>query len=76
MPSYFALCYIMDHRSIHKCNQELVLQEVDEKMVTLRKDLLLSFVFFDTNQCGYIKGSDLSDIIHSIGLGLSRSQVS
>lgn len=46
-----------------------------EEKVTLRKDLLLSFVFFDTTQCGYIKATDMSDILHSIGLGLSRSQI-
>ncbi|XP_039251490.2 cell division cycle and apoptosis regulator protein 1-like [Styela clava] len=51
-------------------------QKPAEKLVTLRKDLLLSFVFFDQTQCGYIKASDMNDIIHSIGLGLSRSQIS
>lgn len=47
-----------------------------EKSVTVRRDLLLAFVYFDHTHCGFIKGSDLSDIIHSIGLGLSRSQIS
>lgn len=45
------------------------------KMVTIDPFLLLSFVFFDRSQCGYILNKDLETLILSLGLNLSRHQV-
>ncbi|XP_014276938.1 cell division cycle and apoptosis regulator protein 1 isoform X3 [Halyomorpha halys] len=45
------------------------------KLVTLDKELLLSFNFFDTTRCGYIYDKDIEDLVFSLGLTLSRSQV-
>lgn len=45
------------------------------KYVTAFPDLLLSFVYFDQTQCGYIFEKDLEDLFYTIGLNLSRSQV-
>lgn len=45
------------------------------KLVTLDKELLLSFNFFDTTRCGYIYDKDVEDLIFSLGMTLSRSQV-
>ncbi|CAH1405814.1 unnamed protein product [Nezara viridula] len=45
------------------------------KLITLHKELLLSFNFFDTTRCGYIYDKDVEDLIFSLGLTLSRSQV-
>ena len=45
------------------------------KQETVDPHLLLSCVYFDQNHCGYLLERDLEDISHSIGIGLSRSQV-
>ncbi|XP_049274247.1 cell division cycle and apoptosis regulator protein 1 isoform X2 [Rhipicephalus sanguineus] len=42
---------------------------------TLQRHLLLSFIYFDQNQCGYLQDRDLEDIFYIIGLELSRGQV-
>lgn len=47
----------------------------DKKMVVVKPQLLLSFVYFDTNHCGYIFESDLEDLFTVMGLNLSRSQI-
>lgn len=46
------------------------------KMYTKDKYLLLSFSFFDQSSCGYIFEKDLESLFQSLGLYLSRSQVS
>lgn len=38
-------------------------------------DTFMAFVHFDSNICGYLIDRDLEDIIHSIGLDLSRGEV-
>jgi LAIKA domain len=45
------------------------------KYITAFPDLLLSFVYFDQNHCGYMFEKDLEDLFYTLGLNLSRSQV-
>ena len=45
------------------------------KMETVDPHLLLSCVYFDQNHTNYLIDRDVEEIIHSIGLHLSRSQV-
>lgn len=47
----------------------------DKKMVVVKPQLLLSFVYFDTNHCGYILDKHLEDLFYTLGLNLSRSQI-
>ncbi|XP_064458462.1 cell division cycle and apoptosis regulator protein 1-like isoform X2 [Ornithodoros turicata] len=42
---------------------------------TADKHLLLSFIYFDQNQCGYLFDRDLEEIFYIMGLKLSRGQV-
>jgi hypothetical protein len=44
------------------------------KYTTVYPELLLSFVYFDTTQCGYIFEKDIEDLFYSLGLNLSRAQ--
>lgn len=46
-----------------------------KKYMTLKPDLLLACIYFDQNHCGYVLDKDLEEIIHAIGLSLSRAQV-
>lgn len=46
-----------------------------KKYRTVNADLLLSCIYFDQNHTGYILDKDLEEIIHSVGLSLSRAQV-
>lgn len=45
------------------------------KMVTAEPDVLLAFSYFDLSHVGYLMDKDTEDILHTIGLHLSRSQV-
>lgn len=45
-------------------------------MVTHNKELLMAFVYFDQSHCGYLLERDLEDILYTLGLHLSRAQVS
>lgn len=45
------------------------------KYVTVNADLLLSCIYFDQNHCGYLLDKDVEEILHSVGLYLSRAQV-
>lgn len=45
------------------------------KYITAFPDILLSFVYFDQSHCGYIFEKDLEDLLYTLGLNLSRSQV-
>ena len=47
----------------------------EKKMVVVKPQLLLSFVYFDTTHCGYIFEKDLEDLFMVLGLNLSRSQI-
>ncbi|XP_053682207.1 cell division cycle and apoptosis regulator protein 1-like [Sabethes cyaneus] len=42
---------------------------------TADRELLLSFVYFDVSHCGYIFDKDIEDLLYTLGLNLSRSQV-
>jgi len=44
-------------------------------MVTVDKEALLAFVYYDTTHAGYIIDKDIEDILYILGLQLSRSQV-
>lgn len=46
-----------------------------QKMFTKDRHLLLSFVYFDQTHCGYIFEKDIEDLLHTLGLCLSRAQV-
>ncbi|KAL5018166.1 hypothetical protein ScPMuIL_003888 [Solemya velum] len=46
-----------------------------KKYQTVEAELLLASVYFDQNHTGYILDKDLEEIIHTIGLQLSRAQV-
>ncbi|XP_018427511.1 PREDICTED: cell division cycle and apoptosis regulator protein 1 [Nanorana parkeri] len=46
-----------------------------KQMVTVNKDLLMAFVYFDQSHCGYLMEKDLEEIIYTLGLHLSRAQV-
>ncbi|XP_066303450.1 cell division cycle and apoptosis regulator protein 1-like isoform X2 [Branchiostoma lanceolatum] len=46
-----------------------------QKEFTQDKDLLLAFVYFDQSHCGYLLDRDLEEIMHTIGLQLSRAQI-
>lgn len=50
-------------------------KEAKQQNKTVNKHLLLSFIYFDQNQCGYVLERDLEDIFYIIGLKLSRGQV-
>ncbi|XP_019756359.1 cell division cycle and apoptosis regulator protein 1 [Dendroctonus ponderosae] len=45
------------------------------KLITKDKHLLLSFVYFDQSHCGYIFDKDMEELLYTLGLSLSRSQV-
>ncbi|KAL1492187.1 hypothetical protein ABEB36_012671 [Hypothenemus hampei] len=45
------------------------------KLVTKDKHLLLSFVYFDQTHCGYLFDKDLEELLYTLGLNFSRSQV-
>ncbi|KAM4636320.1 cell division cycle and apoptosis regulator protein 1 isoform 2-T2 [Discoglossus pictus] len=51
-------------------------KEKDKKqMVTVNRDLLMAFVYFDQSHCGYLLEKDLEEILYTLGLHLSRAQV-
>ncbi|MGH0149353.1 UNVERIFIED_CONTAM: hypothetical protein FKN15_015119 [Acipenser sinensis] len=43
--------------------------------LVLSQDVLLAFVYFDHNFCGFLLDKDLEEIVLSLGLHLSRAQV-
>lgn len=53
--------------------------QTDEKkkqqMVTVDRSALLAFVYYDTTHCNYINDKELEDMVYTLGLRLSRSQV-
>lgn len=46
-----------------------------KKQITVNPELLLSFAYFDQTLCGYILCKDLEDLLSSIGLSLTKSQI-
>ena len=45
------------------------------KYTTKERKLLLAFCYFDLTHTGYLLDKDVEEIMHTIGLHLSRSQV-
>ena len=45
------------------------------KYYTADPQLLLSFVYFDQSHAGYLLDKDMEEILHTLGLSLSRAQV-
>uniref|UniRef100_A0A8C6X3M1 Cell division cycle and apoptosis regulator protein 1 n=1 Tax=Naja naja TaxID=35670 RepID=A0A8C6X3M1_NAJNA len=45
------------------------------QMVTINRDLLMAFVYFDQCHCAYLLEKDLEEILYTLGLHLSRAQV-
>ena len=64
--------YIERHRSREKDRGK----REKVKFYTAHPDLLLSFVYFDHMHTGYLIDKDAEEILHTIGLHLSRAQVS
>ncbi|CAJ0964723.1 unnamed protein product [Ranitomeya imitator] len=66
-----------DDKRDSKCSKEWPKDKEKEKklMVTMNKDLLMAFVYFDQSHCGYLLEKDLEEIIYTLGLHLSRAQV-
>uniref|UniRef100_A0A8C1N1V7 Cell division cycle and apoptosis regulator protein 1 n=1 Tax=Cyprinus carpio TaxID=7962 RepID=A0A8C1N1V7_CYPCA len=67
-----------DDRRDERKSKERSSKDKDEKkkqMVTLNKDLLMAFVYFDQSHSGYLLEKDLEEIMYTLGLHLSRAQV-
>ncbi|XP_032651128.1 cell division cycle and apoptosis regulator protein 1 isoform X2 [Chelonoidis abingdonii] len=45
------------------------------QMITVNRDLLMAFVYFDQSHCGYLLEKDMEEILYTLGLHLSRAQV-
>ncbi|XP_072912483.1 cell division cycle and apoptosis regulator protein 1-like isoform X2 [Hemitrygon akajei] len=45
------------------------------QVVSLRKDVLLAFVYFDRNLCNYLMEKDLELILSTLGLHVTRAQI-
>jgi len=45
------------------------------KYYTANPALLMAFVYFDLSRTNYLMDKDVEEIIHTVGLRLSRSQV-
>lgn len=54
---------------------DLANETSSKKMVVVKPHLRLSFLYFDTTQCGYFFERDLEDLFAVLGLNLSRSQI-
>ncbi|KAG8507414.1 Cell division cycle and apoptosis regulator protein 1, partial [Galemys pyrenaicus] len=67
-----------DKRDINKyCKERPSKDKEKEKtqMITINRDLLMAFVYFDQSHCGYLLEKDLEEILYTLGLHLSRAQV-
>ncbi|RXN24831.1 cell division cycle and apoptosis regulator 1 isoform X1 [Labeo rohita] len=67
-----------DDRRDERKSKERSSKDKDEKkkqMVTFNKDLLMAFVYFDQSHCGYLLEKDLEEIMYTLGLHLSRAQL-
>lgn len=66
-----------DDKRDSKYSKEWPKEKEKEKklMITVNKDLLMAFVYFDQSHCGYLLEKDLEEIIYTLGLHLSRAQV-
>uniref|UniRef100_A0A8C5VTC1 Cell division cycle and apoptosis regulator protein 1 n=1 Tax=Microcebus murinus TaxID=30608 RepID=A0A8C5VTC1_MICMU len=67
-----------DKRDINRyCKERPSKDKEKEKtqMITINRDLLMAFVYFDQSHCGYLLEKDLEEILYTLGLHLSRAQV-
>ncbi|OWK07622.1 CCAR1 [Cervus elaphus hippelaphus] len=67
-----------DKRDINRyCKERPSKDKEKEKtqMITINRDLLMAFVYFDQSHCGYLLEKDLEEIFYTLGLHLSRAQV-
>ncbi|XP_035306610.1 cell division cycle and apoptosis regulator protein 1 isoform X2 [Cricetulus griseus] len=67
-----------DKRDVNRyCKERPSKDKEKEKtqMVTVNRDLLMAFVYFDQSHCGYLLEKDLEEILYTLGLHLSRAQV-
>ncbi|XP_029338364.1 cell division cycle and apoptosis regulator protein 1 isoform X2 [Mus caroli] len=67
-----------DKRDVSRyCKDRAAKDKEKEKpqMVTVNRDLLMAFVYFDQSHCGYLLEKDLEEILYTLGLHLSRAQV-
>lgn len=67
-----------DKRDINRyCKERPSKDKEKEKtqMITVNRDLLMAFVYFDQSHCGYLLEKDLEEILYTLGLHLSRAQV-
>ncbi|XP_060225434.1 cell division cycle and apoptosis regulator protein 1 isoform X4 [Meriones unguiculatus] len=67
-----------DKRDVNRyCKERPCKDKEKEKpqMVTINRDLLMAFVYFDQSHCGYLLEKDLEEILYTLGLHLSRAQV-
>ncbi|XP_038197859.1 cell division cycle and apoptosis regulator protein 1 isoform X2 [Arvicola amphibius] len=67
-----------DKRDVSRyCKERPSKEKEKEKtqMVTVNRDLLMAFVYFDQSHCGYLLEKDLEEILYTLGLHLSRAQV-
>ena len=67
-----------DKRDINRyCKERPSKDKEKEKtqMITINRDLLMAFVYFDQSHSGYLLEKDLEEICYTLGLHLSRAQV-
>nr|XP_060497072.1 cell division cycle and apoptosis regulator protein 1 [Panthera onca] len=67
-----------DKRDVNRyCKERPSKDKEKEKtqMITINRDLLMAFVYFDQSHCGYLLEKDLEEILYTLGLHLSRAQV-
>jgi NADH:ubiquinone oxidoreductase subunit E len=67
---------VEDDKKKDKDDKEKEKKKEKRKYLTVKPDLLLACIYFDQNHCGYILDKDMEEIMHAIGLSLSRAQVS
>lgn len=53
----------------------LKIRKKKTQMITINRDLLVAFVYFDQSHRGYLLEKDLEEILYILGLHLSQTQV-
>lgn len=67
--------FITGDKKKEKEEKEKKEKKEKRKYMTMKPELLLACIYFDQNHCGYILDKDMEEIVHAIGLSLSRAQV-
>nr|XP_032825106.1 cell division cycle and apoptosis regulator protein 1 isoform X3 [Petromyzon marinus] len=62
-----------DKKGDRKAKEKTVKEK--EKKVTVYRDLLLAFGYFDQSHTGYLQEKDLEEILYTLGLHMSRAQI-